>query len=119
MAKKEQKNSPEVEHRLSVIDVDKDAQAEHRAAIRSAHDDNVAQAEAVRDRALALAAPIQKVTDGNETAALASITGQVPVRDVSDAPPPNELGPHDPESDDPAAKRVEDTLDASAKDAKA
>jgi hypothetical protein len=95
MAKSDQANSPEVEHRLAVTAKNNDAQAEHREALKQALDDELAQAQARHDRAMALAAPVQKVTDGNETAALATITGQAPIRDLSDAPPPNELGPHE------------------------
>lgn len=92
MADHKAKNSPEVEHRLAVVGKD-DAQAEHREALVAALDEEKQALDAQHDRAMALAAPIQKVTDGNETAALATITGQVPVRDMSDAPPPNPLGP--------------------------
>lgn len=62
------------------------------------------QIDAQHDRAEALASNPQKVIDGNETAALETVTGQKPVRDTSEAPSPNELGPHhstDP-NEDPA-----------------
>lgn len=55
--------------------------------------------EAAQERELAMASVPQKVVDGNETAAIASLTGQVPVRDMSDAPPPNRLGPHESGTD--------------------
>jgi hypothetical protein len=54
----------------------------------------------------------QKVTDGNETAALATITGQKPIRDESEAPPANELGPHHSGEDTPESKAI----DAEVKD---
>lgn len=86
-----QTNSPEVEHRLAAVGKN-DAQAEHRENLTAALEEEKEQLDARHERALALAAPIQKVTDGNETAAIASLTGQVPVRDMSDAPPPEPLG---------------------------
>ena len=65
----------------------------------TAREQELAEVNERHDRAEALAAVPQKVIDGNETAALETQTGQVPIRDMSDAPPPNELGPH--HSDDP------------------
>jgi len=91
MAKKHQQNSPEVEHRLDAV-TGNDAQAEHRANLEKDLAEEKEAMDARHERALAMAAPVQKVTDGNETAALATITGAVPVRDLSDAPPPAELG---------------------------
>lgn len=69
------------------------------------HEQRVADAEQARqdahdavderhDRAVAMASVPQKVTDANEAAALLTITGQKPERDLSDAPPPGQLGPH-------------------------
>lgn len=88
-------NTPEVAQRLEEeLGGNNDAQSEVREGLVAALEENKAQADADHERALAMAAPIQKVTDGNETAALMSITGQRPVRDMTDAPPPNELGPH-------------------------
>lgn len=81
---------------------DGDAQSEHRDALAQARQDEVDRVHATFDRAEALASNPQKVTDGNETAALETITGQKPVRDMSEAPSPNELGPHhstDPDED--------------------
>ena len=105
-------NSPEVEHRLGEVGKN-DAQAEHREALKAALDEEKAAADARYERALALASPVQPVLDGNETAALATITGQKPIRDMSNAPPPNELGPHESGADTPEAKKV----DAEAKKA--
>lgn len=45
-----------------------------------------------REAALAGGGP-QPVTDGNEVSALETITGQKPERDLSNAPPPEPLGP--------------------------
>jgi hypothetical protein len=71
-----------------------------------------AELDAQLDREDALAAVPQKVTDGNETAALATITGQKPIRDESEAPPANELGPHHSGEDTPESKAI----DAEVKD---
>jgi hypothetical protein len=74
------------------------AEDARKAAREAAH----AAVDEQHDRAEALASSPQKVTDGNETAALQTITGQVPERDLSDAPSPNVLGPHhsiDPDED--------------------
>lgn len=72
--------------------------ADARGAARKARHDEL---EAQLDLEEVLAAVPQKVVDGNEAAALETITGQKPIRDTSDAPSPNELGPHE-ESENPA-----------------
>lgn len=93
MAKNDhQTNSPEVEHRLEANDND-DANAELREDLKKKHADESDALKARQDREIAMAAPVQKVMDGNETAALKTISGNVPPRDLSDAPPPNPLGP--------------------------
>lgn len=88
---KHQQNTPEVEHRLATVGKN-DAQAEVREDLTKAHDEVREEMEARLDRAMAVAAPVQKVTDGNETAAIQTLTGQIPVRDMSEAPKPNVLG---------------------------
>lgn len=70
----------------------KDALAEHRENLKAAHAEELDAVAARHERELAMASVPQKVVDGNETAALASITGQKPVRDESDAPDPEPLG---------------------------
>lgn len=75
------------------------AAADDAAAARQAAHDLVDERH---DRAEALTSVPQKVIDPNEAAALETITGQKPIRDESDAPPPGELGPHE-ESENPVA----------------
>lgn len=120
MAKKKEglTNSPEVEHRLDAVG-ENDAQAEVRAAIKESVEEAKALAQAEADRALALAAPIQKVVDANEHAAMLSLTGQLPVRDMSDAPPPGRLGPHTDENPltDSELKSIQENLGVDVKDA--
>lgn len=69
-----------------------DAKKNDPAAQRRA--DRHAELDAELDREEALASVPQKVTDPNEAAALDTLTGQKPERDMSDAPPPGQLGPH-------------------------
>lgn len=79
-----------------------DAQQDNREQLANAREVELDRVHAQFDRAEALASVPQKVTDGNETAALETQTGQVPLRDTSEAPSPNELGPHhstDPDED--------------------
>lgn len=76
-----------------------DPHEQRKAELQEVLDQEKADMEARHERALAQVSVPQKVIDGNETAALASITGQKPVRDMSDAPPPNRLGPHESGTD--------------------
>lgn len=85
----------------------KDPHEKRMDDLKAAQAEELEAFQAQQERALAMAAVPQKVVDGNETAALASITGQKPIRDESDAPPPNELGPHESGADTPEAKRVD------------
>jgi hypothetical protein len=87
----------------------KDAKASERenleATRKQAHDDLDAQL----DRQEAMAAVPQKVIDPNESAAMETITGQAPIRDMSDAPPPGQLGPHEESEQSTPAEDVNTT----------
>jgi hypothetical protein len=82
----------EVEASIDAIETD--AKAELRVNIQEAHDAEVAVLEEKLARAMAIAAPVQKVIDPNEAAALKTLTGQKPERDTSEAPEPGVLGAH-------------------------
>lgn len=70
----------------------RDAHAQQREALKAAHEELKAEFDYRHERAMALLSVPQKVVDGNETAALETITGWKPLRDESDAPPPEPLG---------------------------
>lgn len=95
-----------------------DYHAQNLEAMKAAQAEELEAFKAGQERALALATVPQPVTDGNETAALATITGQKPIRDESNAPPANELGPHHSGDDTPESAAVDaevkDTADAKA-----
>lgn len=93
-----------------------DPHAKRLEDLKAAQAQELEAFQAQQERALALAAVPQKVVDGNEAAALLTITGQKPVRDESDAPPPNELGPHESGEDSPEAEKVDEQVKASPKD---
>lgn len=83
--------------------------AEARAAARQEAHDAV---DRQFDRAEAAAVPgqAQKVLDGNETAALQTLTSQAPERDLSEAPAPNNLGPHHSEDPDEDPAKINDPV---------
>jgi hypothetical protein len=87
--------------------------------LKAVHEEELEAFKARQDRALALASVPQKVVDGNEAAALATITGQKPVRDESDAPPPNELGPHHSGDDSAESEKVDAEVKGDKADPKA
>lgn len=70
--------------------------ARHAAAIEAAREDAHAAVDERHDRSRALASVPQKVIDANEAAALATVTGNKPPRDTSEAPEadPSILGPN-------------------------
>lgn len=70
----------------------KDAHAQQREALKRQHEELKAAHDEAYKRAEAMLSVPQKVVDGNETAALATITGWKPLRDESDAPEPAVLG---------------------------
>lgn len=88
-----------------------DYHAQNLEVLKAAQVEDLEAFKAQQERAVALASVPQKVVDGNETAALATITGQKPIRDESDAPPANELGPHHSGEGSPAS----DAIDAEVK----
>ncbi len=88
--------------RKAESDARKDARKDEKDARKEARKARMDELEAQLDREEALAAVPQKVIDPNEAAALETITGQVPIRDTSDAPPPGQLGPHS-ETESPVA----------------
>lgn len=97
-----------------------DYHAKNLEALKKAQAEELDAFKAGQERALALATVPQPVTDGNETAALQTITGQKPIRDESNAPPANELGPHHSGEDTPESKAVDaDVKDVEKADPKA
>lgn len=79
---------------IDPVDEEHDAHAEMRADLQEAHDSETAALDEAHRRAMAMIAPVKKVIDGNETAALRTISGWKPLRDESEAPEPQPLGAH-------------------------